>query len=558
MSIERPWEDYAPAAPEVKPWEQDYGLSQGTAVQSAGPTIDPAKVPSKLKSLIPTKEQLPEFLGSMAGSFRKEPGWGTAIAALGAATGEGVRQAVFEKKPLTPKERISKLGWAATRGAFGEGMGRAVGKAFTFGASAPEVAAANKLAVREGIEVPVSNLTDSKAVQMTERALEYSPFGGIITRQKQVALGKFKEFANRVGGKIGADTPPEVTGSLAKEQTLAFKDAYDKAKDELYSAVMPQLKNVPAETTEIVQTLKDIVERRSGVGEPSGLKIIKKWIKQIEGGEIKTFADLKKFRTNLGSIGKFTDPAVAGLNADISQAYAVTSGALDKTASTAGQEIANGLKQADEFYAMGKNTLKSKVYKALSSAPQDRMHKIAFVPKSPMQYDLVKEIVGPDTIKDISGQWYRDIIKKSTSDGVLSPRKLLTELDRYDGTIQKLATDFPEIGTSFQELKQVASLMSKGRDVATGSQTAPALLGMGHILPSIAYSLGQLFTGNVKNAAVGAGILGAQLGVSAVGAKGITSRLGRDLITEGLPRTGRAATRTTQIGTQLGLQRMSE
>lgn len=549
-------------------------LTPGTGNQESGPLPTRAG----LTSLLPKKEELPELIGSMAGGFRAEPGMGTALAAGGAALGEGVRQAFFEDKPLTPKERFMKLAAAGARGAIGEGAGRAIGKAFTMfrGGVTPEIKAATAIAEREGIEAPVSNLVDNRFVQMSERALEYSPFGSGITKQKLAALDKFKDFAGRIGEKINANTAPEVTGAMAKEQTIAFKEAYDQAKDKLYDAVMPKVKDMPVDVTNTINTLQDVIKRRSGTAEPGGLDQVRKWLDDLMGKKIpsqvldksgkpyeqkltstvKTFEELRKLRTNIGLRGKFNDPAISGMNTEMSNIYAAISNDLDKTASLAGDDISQALKQADEFYAAGKNTLKSKVYKALVNAPQDTLYRVAFVPKSPMHYDMVKDIVGQDTMKDLSGQWYAQITK--TKEGILSPKKLLSEFDKYDGTIQKIASDFPEVGQKFGELKQVATLLSKGRDVATGSQTTPSMLGLGVLYSNILYSINKLFTGNLKESGVAAATAAAQVAGSGLGVAGIKSKLGRELLTTGLPRAGKFVGRIAQVGSQLGLEKASE
>jgi len=536
-------------------------LLAGTAEQEAGPIVSPTGLAHKLK---PRPEDIPEMLAGTAAGLKfaasKTP---VGIAAVGGASAlanlgvQGYQKLTGSPKaPQTLKESAGRAGKAALFGVLGEGVGRAAGKLLTpfAGSVTPELNAARTIAEKEGIEAPVSNLVNNRAVQMTERALEYSPFGGAITKQKIKAIEQFKNMTGRIGENIGANTDPAITGSLLKEQTLAYKEAYDQAKDKLYDAVMPQVSKLPADLGDTLTTLKNIVERRSGVAEPAGLKQIKGWIEQIEQGQIKTFADLRKFRTNIGARGKFQDPALSGLDADMSNLYASVSKGLDKTAALAGEEIAAGLKQADEFYAIGKNTLKSKVYKALVNAPQDRMHAIAFNPKSPIQYDLVKEVVGKDSMKDIGGQWFNEIIKENAkrNAGLPSPKVLLNDFEKYKGTIDRLAQDFPEIGAEFGKLKQVAQLLATGREVAMGSQTAPAAIGLGGVYASLVTAIGQLMTGNVKGSAATAGTAIGVSGLSGLGVAGLKSKTGRELLTRGFPKAGKAVSRVAQPITQYG------
>lgn len=577
-------------------------------------------------------EQLPELIGSTAAGIAtatlKTP-IGAVATGGGAMLGEianQLKQSVTGKNPPSSIAEAGKRNVAAfARGAGGELIGRGIGKLFTpfSGSVTPEISAGRAIAEREGIKAPVSNLVDNRAVQLTEKALEYSPFGGSITRQKLASMAKFREFADNVGGKIGADTSPEVAGALAKEQTMAFKEAYDQTKEKLYDLVMPKLKKQPVALDNTIDSLERIIARRSGTGEPAGLNIFKKWLSELkpkdvgvgssggriipakeaviqEGipglarpsevisesvpgkfiggnggalttspdipsmlmnpqkGSVQTFEQLRKLRTNVGARGKFNDPAMSGLSADVSDLYGSISKDLDKVAGSVGDDVASALKQADDFYMVGKNTLKSKVYKALTNAPQTTMHRIAFVAKSPENYDLVKEIVGKDTMKDMAGQWYNDVTKNVTSEGILSPRKLLTSLEKYDGTLQKLSQDFPEIGQKIGELRQVAKLLSTGKEVAGGSQTTPSMLGLGAMYATLANAVRLLLVGDTQGALTSAGAAGGQAILSGLGVKGIQSDFGRKLLTTGFPKAGKFAGRIAQVGGQIGLEKASE
>ena len=97
-------------------------------------------------------------------------------------------------------------------------------------------------------------------------------------------------------------------------------------------------------------------------------------------------------------------------------------------------------------------------------------------------------------------------------------------------------------------MQTIADTLGRGRQTTQGSQTA-YIVGTGTLLGSVIATIQQAFV-NPKLAA------GIALGVGATGAgvKGITSKVGREFLTEGFPRAGKVAERLVQPATQLGLQ----
>ncbi len=516
--------------------------------------------PSEIKRFIPTKEQLPELAGSMAGAFMHDTPQGIALSAAGAGIGEAGRQAFMSDEQLTPKERAMKIGGAMLRGGLGETVGRGVSKMLTpfSGSFTPEIQGQVADFKSIGGEAPLANQSESKTVQAMDRMGEMTPFGQFVTAQKQKALSTLDTYSKKIGSMISADRPPEVTGNMAKQQLISFKEAYDATKEKLYDAVMPALRDQPVDLTNTQKVLDDIVSRRGGPGAPEGLGKIQKIADQIKSkpgipsmlmsdtpGSITTFQELRNLRTNIGPKTNWADPATAGLQADYKNLYEAISSDLDRAAGGASKEVQDGLAKADEFYGQGKTTLRSKVFKALSAVNPENVSKVLVVPNNPSQIELGKELLGPDMMDDVARQWWDGMTRQATTNGTLSPAKILAQINRYGDSIPKLFEDRPDIMSAIQKLQSSSKLLTRGRDITQGSQTAYIGGTFMEALATIATLL-RMPSASIGETAAELGTIGAAATLPALANTGI----GKRYLTTGFPTAGKIAGRTTQIGTQ--------
>lgn len=504
---------------------------------------------SILERITPTKEELPEFILSSLGDFTKRTPLGLALAGGGAIVGEGIRQAVFEEKPLSIKERLLSLGKAGLRGIGGKLIGEGIGKLFTpfRGGVTPKIEIGRIAAESAGITPPLSTITESKPVQAMEKFVEVSPFGGTITRQKGKALKIFEDYAKTVGQEIAPNVNPNVVGNSVKESVKKFKEVFEAAKNELYDLVLPILKDEAVDTTPIISKLNEIIKRRAGIAEPSGLNKIREFIKELssekpnlatftggEEGKISSFQQLKNFRTNVGTMGKFDDPALSGLRSDFNELYGTITQVMDDTSSKVSPEIAAQFKKANEFFHQGKTTLKSGIYSALIKTNPENIHKVVIVPDGVFQYKISKEIIGEDTIKEVQRQWFDSVIENSSKiregEIILNPLSLAGNLKKYSATIDEMFKDNPLLLKSFKDLENISQLMTRGKKITEGSQTAFLLKMLSPVM----------------------------IGLQAVGAIGLTSKVGREYLTRGYPKLGKLGERIVRPMTQLGLQKYQE
>lgn len=542
-------------------------LQVGSVRQVTGevPTI------STFRKILPTKKELPElgatFLaGLKASRLAALPAAGAVgTASLATEIGKQVIEP-FREVPQIPSftEALKRQAAAFGRGALGEIVPRGIGKLVApFRKTvSPEIETVRKTAETVGITPPLSTLSEAKTVQALERFGEVSPFGRIITTQKKKALEELENFSKRIGQNIAPDRPPELTGNLAKEAAKSFKEIYDATKDKLYNAVLPVLKDTPVDTIPIIVKINQIIGRRSGIAESKGLNLLRKWAKELrfekpslatltggKEGKISSFQQLRNFRTNVGMMGKFDDPALSGLRSDINELYGTITEVMDNTTSKVSPEIAERLKEADVFFQQGKSTLKSKVYNALINTNPENIHKVVIVPNGASQVKIGKEILGEDAFKDIQRQWFDSILKNSTKvkegDAVLNPLSLANNLKKYSATTEEMFKDSPELLKQFKDLENISKLMTRGKGITEGSQTA-----------FLAQILAPVMTAFYSPQAA-LGLLGF-LGLQATGTRALTTKFGRELLTRGFPRIERGITRTLQPTVQLGLQKLTE
>ena len=248
----------------------EQSLAPGTATQQSGPVVSPSGLLQRLK---PKKEDIPEIVGGTIGGLVTRNPYGImAGSAAGASVGEGVRQLLGKTKILNtevPKsfgESAKKLGSAALRGGMAGVAQLAVGKILTpFSKSVtPEIKTGLEAAKRAGVQPPLSATTESPVVQALERYSEVGPFGGGVTRQKQVAVKQLEDFTEKISNGISPDNPPELVGEMAKNKVIEFEKAFKSAKDKLYEPINAALKDKPVNPQNTIAAIEEVLDRRAG------------------------------------------------------------------------------------------------------------------------------------------------------------------------------------------------------------------------------------------------------------------------------------------------------
>ena len=619
---------------EQKPLDDTLESRLLTALQSPAIEQRAGSVPTKagLKSLLPTKRQLPELIGAIGAGIKASKmavPLGAAVTGSGGMLGEIVtqgRQAVTGDDPPTSfRESLGRSAAAFSRGAAGELGARALAKSFTMfrGGVTPELEAGRRAAESVGIEPPLSVLTESKFLQATEKGLESTPFGHAITKQRRKALEGLKNYSEIVGKGIAPDLPAEVQGELIKKKFVDVFKTYHDTTGKMYNTIIPMIRqaNPSVFLNKTIGKLREIIENRTAELEPAGLnrlrrlynnlaaketefikpsgrfipakeKIVEEGIPSMlvrretvetpsrfisgvktgipkvptaKGGGGMLFADpkgwvdtfdlLKKTRTNLGdslSAG-FDDLSRSGLKEDLEGLYGAMTEDLNATVGKVSQEALKDFQAAGAMRAKTQKFVESELFGAIEKFEPQNVYKLIITPNSPSKIATGKEILG-DKFNDVVRQWWDNIVRFSTNpDKSFSPVRLAKKLDSYGSTIEAIAKDNPVLMEQFGNVQRIANLLSKGREVTQGSQTAFNQVAIGQYLLAIGAMLS-----NPSQALKSLGVLGGTMGAEALGVKGFMSKTGREFLTRGFPRVGKAVTRTTQPFAQLGVQKLSD
>lgn len=530
-----------------------------------------------LQNLTPEEEQTPGMqLGHLGGSvipmgvataMAPEAVIPNAIARSGVAGMiYGAAKGAVNQTP--PLETVKNMGKEGLGFMTGEGLAKVAGKAFApfSGSVTPEIQAATDTALKEGIKPPLSTMTNNKYVQGAEAMAESSPFfGNRITKIRDSALAGLKSFTDKIADNIGPHRPSEVSGNLAKERLIQLPQVFDETKNQLYDAVMPILKDAPIKVDNTVHALDDIIARRSSELEPSGLQKLRNFrdsltskdanLATFEPGKspkITTFGKMKIERTNLNPMIKsWNDPASTGLQDDLKGLYGAMSNDMDAAASAVSPEAKQGIDAANAFNKKAMDTLKGEMYKAITAnrVKPENVYKVVIQPNNPGGIEIGKELLG-DNFKDIARQWWQGIITDTSKDGPISPIKLVKKLNSYGSTIDALFADQPEILKKINDAKIASGLLARGREMTQGSRTAP-VLNAGRAMGEMAFAIQQLLSGNFKTA----GAMGLTMGAEGLGVAGMSSDAGRQYLTTGFPKVGKAVEETVAPVAKAGLSK---
>ena len=550
-------------------------LTGGSAPQVAGDIPAPAEagvLARKAKNaFIPGKKEIPEFIGGM---ISQNP----IISGVGAAGGEAYKQIgqraglLAGTPPESSSQALKQIGLAGARGVGGGLMGKAMGKVFApFASSAVPEAVVKNTAEVIGQTPPLATSTTNRFVRGVDRMLEFGPFGNVITKQREAAVRGLGEYAERAAKQIAPDKPAEISHGLAKESLNGFLDRFDDVTGKLYGEVMPKLKGQNIQVGNTMQSMQDVIKRRGGTAEPTGLAEVRGWLKALAGKEtgdtdvlmgggyrtkspINYFEDLKKLRTNIGAkIKSWNDPATSGLQADLKTIYAAITEDLNNSAKAVSPEIYEQLVKANDTFAIGNQTIKDKYFKAMMVAKPGNLGKIIFGSNSPGAMACGKEVLGEETYNMAKREWFDGVLEKSAvrgGGGTISPAKLAGNMQTFMKNADTIFQGQPEQRQMFQKLFDAAVNLSSNKEIGSGSVTAPMMANLWATIANITSALTAATSGNLKALGYAAAGIGAQAGATGLGA----SKLGKRYLTQGFPKAGKVAGRATQAITQLGLE----
>lgn len=500
---------------------------------------------------------------------------GTAGASAGAATGEVVRQGIgalmnVEEKFGTGQGQKFDAGEVGKEAAFGA-VGQAGGQLVAKGATkllAPfasrftnEMIKIANLAKREGVDLPVSAISESKIVGLGQAAASKGFFGSRLQDTVNTATKQITEKTNALVRTFSDNDSILDAGITIGKSLDEYEDLWRVKKNALYqqaedlmntsmptesvkmvSKYSPNAK-VPGGASKIIEmeaipdvnnTIKlleriTLKEKSAGkiIGKSAETNMYKKILKNLKSGQF-TFKDLIAASDDLGKAGKHgSKEAVSTGDTAITRSISAT---LDEDImgwiSKKSPDIYESIKSANEVYKEGIRTLNSTLGQTIEVAAQEPLSVIkkVFKPESPNKAKQVLKIMletegGVEKVANVQAAFLRQLLKESQG----KTESLIGK--RFNGTLDKYGLDLLHtvLGKDATDLlhdyAKLSSAIGKSQAIAAGSQTSFLLKYMAAIT--------ALTTGAISTAVK-------IVGSDAIMSKLFTSRFGNKWMTEGI------------------------
>ena len=376
-------------------------------------------------------------------------------------------------------------------------------------------------AAENGVDLPTSSLTSSKAVQSLEAMGSRGLFGGDLTAKIETAGQQINDVADNLVDKAGGTTDLKTVGDMMSQGAQDFKDTWIQTKNQLYDeAKIPQPENT-APMPPAIQQLSDYADKNNI--NPSSIPELQAYLAQQPTTPILTVAptntldfldkilaeknnlsetlkpgsgldyfqglkddlsdpnynitkaqaDLKELNAKLKS--SYSSPATAtGDTAALRAVASNLSDDIDSAIKAQRPEMAPLIDKANEYYKDGLNKLNSAFGKAIK-ANADQPEKIFdAVMRNAVPSDVpqLKELIGDKAFQSVQATYIQKMIEssKSSMDGMITPGKFSANLAKNDDMLKAVLE--PEQYKSLQDINKLVKAFKTGQGIASGSQTA--------------------------------------------------------------------------------------
>lgn len=399
---------------------------------------------------------------------------GAETARQGLAKATGFREE-FDKGRIGEKAALGLVVPLALRGAgkalskTSEGIKSTSAALFKRAKNADEVIEAGK---KLGVKPSVGQLYDREIVKNFQSSVEQSPtltahiFGGPATaaEKSRNALREAGAEVIKEASELGARTTTNIGDSVIGGLSKAVKSKVKQAED-IYDKLSKGFSRSEIKETEIrglKQTIKNLMKGSKVETSEAAKDFLDRSLNALDN--VKTLADLKRFRTSVGRVFDKTDPELNRAAGRIWKAATKRRNEIIKTRYTKtgpknlrsfkNQEALKEIKKADEIYrnAIGsfseslpnltrKSSKPSSVIGTLENLNPTRAVDRIFDSKNVKAAQrLAKEF--PEQFKEIRQFKLREIRDKATgSDGLLNPKTLIKEIRKFEPEIQDLFFD---------------------------------------------------------------------------------------------------------------------
>jgi len=402
------------------------------------------------------KEDMPEMVGATVGGVAGAPGGipgAVGGAMLGGAAGRAGKQLYQHatgapEAPATSFQAAKDIGLAGVEQAAYEAVGGIVAKGagkmlapFAKTLSSRGVRAMKVLKEYMPKKYPSllpAQVTEHRGLDWLHSVAEHSIGGGnVIFKHKrflsEAIEGMTDDIASAFGTKVG---PTELGETVAEIATGKWKTFKNTITTPLYNEVAELvgksgdivstlgLKNAIAEKVEVIAKMKGIA------GEESGDAIVKA-IQELP--DMIDYGAAQELRKRLYSLGQRFKVAPGG-QSGVGLAKHLTSmtdnaidSALAKTDKSA-QHLWHGV---NKIYREGSEKYNNILIRSLIKKSVDNPHKVMsgiFQKGGIKGIDRVKTVVGRETWENLQGWYVRDVIERTSKEGVLQGETFLKEL----------------------------------------------------------------------------------------------------------------------------------
>lgn len=402
--------------------------------------------------------------------------------------------------------------------------------------NADDVARLQKIAKAEGVDLPVSAMTDNQFVRQGETLAGKGLFGRKISGRFEQASELPNKILSRVTNENVGDiaATKNALGQSVKSELNTFSRGFRDKASAIYDDIATKLGDKKVVPTNTQQTISDLYDqqRMSALPQGSGQKLLEGLFYNLENTD--TYAKLNQTRKDIGQLMNSNDPIASGQQAQLKAIYGAIQKDLDAVAQTSmdAKKTLILKKSMDDKWKEFTTMLNKQEGKQVLSTTTDiedivpRIYK----PNNVSSIERLKKFVSPQTFKELGDTLLTDIVNNSVGrDGLIDPNKWQTNMRKWDRPTLEAAIGkdglrrLDEITRTVEDASFAKRQLSNSTKSYYGSQTAMlANTGLGG--GSITASIMTLNPVPVLS----------YLGVNALGSALFGSDFGRNLITNGV------------------------
>jgi hypothetical protein len=240
-------------------------------------------------------------------------------------------------------------------------------------------------------------------------------------------------------------------------------------------------------------------------------------------------------------VDNFNDPIATGNKASLKKLVTLMSEDLDSAIVTQRPELADAINKANTFYSQGVSKLNSAFGENIKKfGDLGQYDKIipSIISNSVSVEDIPRifEVIGTENVPHLQAAYLEELFRKARRNGNFTPQGLTSQIKSFGGEEKLAALLSPEQLKAVKNIETISQGLGKAEKIASGSQTAFLV----RIVSEIA-----TFSHNPIGAAKL--LLG-----DALFSKFVSSRVGQEILAEGLLLTGKTGRNIQAIGKKTG------